>query len=598
MNKLQEWKTNLSRKQRVLLLVLVVVVVLALLAATVFRDNAVAMLRWATYSQQDDNFAHNAQANSLFLGLEDDLLICTQTQIQLVSPTGTPRLRETVSMNTPALNASGDYAVVYDVGGQELRVIGGGALVHSLTLTEEESILCASINEDGWVAVTTKISGYKGVVTVYNRDFEAVMTIRLSSRYISDAVVTPDCQGVYLISPGQAEGSFENTLLYYTFSSNEAPTRTLSLGSNVILSSHSASRCWLLGDKSLVILDSRVPEDGLPPGGRVCHPAALPVLLRQRRDPGHRGRRRHPLWGSHPGGPAHGPVRPGARRGPADHRGDHHRRPEAGRLPHQPQPAGRAQPGGLFRRHRGPHQQRRCEPLLPLHRGAGGARRAGRGGGIMVPAVSLLLDLVLLGLLVFSFVMGVRRGFLLSLCSLLAVLVALLGGWYLAAHWSQPLEERLEPVILETLTQREAEEETTSPLPDNLPQALQDQAAQTAQDWKNATLAQAAAFLAGAAAKVILFLAGFFVVLLLWNLLFHALNLVAKLPGLHGLNKFFGGALGLVKGLLLLMLARWVLCDLLGWIPADVTRDSILLSLLPSLDLFALLEGTLPSIHT
>ena len=159
-------------------------------------------------------------------------------------------------MNTPALNASGDYAVVYDVGGQELRVIGGGALVHSLTLTEEESILCASINEDGWVAVTTKISGYKGVVTVYNRDFEAVMTIRLSSRYISDAVVTPDCQGVYLISPGQAEGSFENTLLYYTFSSNEAPTRTLSLGSNVILSSHSASRCWLLGDKSLVILDS------------------------------------------------------------------------------------------------------------------------------------------------------------------------------------------------------------------------------------------------------------------------------------------------------------------------------------------------------
>ena len=216
----------------------------------------------------------------------------------------------------------------------------------------------------------------------------------------------------------------------------------------------------------------------------------------------------------------------------------------------------------------------------------------------MVPAVSLLLDLVLLGLLVFSFIMGVRRGLILSLCSLLAVLVALLGGWYLAAHWSQPLEARLEPVILETLTQREASEEAASPLPENLPQALQNQVDQAAQDWKNATLAQAAAFLAGAAAKVILFLAGFFVVLLLWNLLFHALNLVAKLPGLHGLNKFFGGALGLVKGLLLLMLARWVLCDLLGWIPADVARDSILLSLLPSLDLFDLLEGTLPSIHT
>ena len=159
-------------------------------------------------------------------------------------------------MATPALNASGEYAVVYDVGGQELRVIGGEALLHSLTLSEEESILCATINEDGWVAVTSKVSGYKGVVTVYNQNFETVMTIRLSSRYISDAIVTPDCQGVYLISPGQAEGSFENTLLYYTFSSNETPTRTLSLGSNVVLSTHSASRCWILGDESLLILDS------------------------------------------------------------------------------------------------------------------------------------------------------------------------------------------------------------------------------------------------------------------------------------------------------------------------------------------------------
>ena len=196
MNKLQDWKTNLTRKQRVILLIVVAVVVLALLTATVFRDNVVSFFRWATYSQQNDSFSHNAQSNSLFMGLEDNLLICTQSQIQLVSPTGTSRVQESVEMTTPALNASGEYAVVYDVGGQELRVIGGEALLHSLTLSEEESILCATINEDGWVAVTSKVSGYQGAVTVYNQQFETVMTIRLSSRYISDAIVTPDCQGV------------------------------------------------------------------------------------------------------------------------------------------------------------------------------------------------------------------------------------------------------------------------------------------------------------------------------------------------------------------------------------------------------------------
>lgn len=249
-------QTKLTRKQRVGLLIAAVVVLLGLLTATVFRSNVASFFRWVAYSQSDTSFSHNAQASSLFLGMGDDLLIATQSQIQVVSPTGTAKLKQSVSMTSPALNASGDYAVVYDVGGKELKVVKGDTLLHELTLPDEESILCATVNEKGWVAVTSKASGYKGVVTVYNRDFESVLTIRLSSRYISDAVVTPDSRGVYLISPGQADGAFENTLLYYTISSREEPTRTISLGSNVVLSIRSAGRCWIIGDESLMILDS------------------------------------------------------------------------------------------------------------------------------------------------------------------------------------------------------------------------------------------------------------------------------------------------------------------------------------------------------
>ena len=249
-------QTKLTRKQRVGLLIVATVVLLGLLTATVFRSNIASFFRWVAYSQSDTSFSHNAQSSSLFLGMDNDLLIATQSQIQVVSPTGTAKLKQSVSMTSPALNASGDYAVVYDVGGKELKVIKDDTLLHELTLPDEESLLCATVNEKGWVAVTSKASGYKGVVTVYNRDFESVLTIRLSSRYISDAVVTPDSRGVYLVSPGQADGAFENTLLYYTLSSREEPTRTISLGSNVVLSIRSAGRCWILGDKSLTILDS------------------------------------------------------------------------------------------------------------------------------------------------------------------------------------------------------------------------------------------------------------------------------------------------------------------------------------------------------
>ena len=221
MSKLQSLKTSLTPTQRMGLLALVAVVVFGLLAATVFHDTSATLFRRLTYTQAKDDFPHNAQANSLFLGVDNDLVISTQTQVQLVSPTGTARVKETVDMDAPALNTAGSYTVVYDVGGQQLIVLGEEKLLHELTLPTEESILCATVNEKGWVAVTSKVSGHKAVVNVYDPGFESVLEIRLSSRYISDAVVTPDCRGVYLISPGQEGGAFENTLLYYTFSSRE-----------------------------------------------------------------------------------------------------------------------------------------------------------------------------------------------------------------------------------------------------------------------------------------------------------------------------------------------------------------------------------------
>ena len=256
MSKLQTLKTSLTRRQRVILLIIAAVILFGLLAATVFRDNATTALRRLTYAEGKDDFSHNAQFNSLVLGVDDNLLVCTQTQIQVFSPTGTVDLKESVNMTSPALNTAGEYTVVYDVGGQQLKVIQGEKLVNKLELPAEESLICATVNDKGWVAVTSKVSGYKAVVTVYNPSFESVLAIRLSSRYISDAVVTPDCRGVYLISPGQAGGAFENTLLYYTFSSREEPTKTLSLGSNVVLSILSSGKCWILGDQSLLILDS------------------------------------------------------------------------------------------------------------------------------------------------------------------------------------------------------------------------------------------------------------------------------------------------------------------------------------------------------
>lgn len=159
----------------------------------------------------------------------------------------------------------------------------------------------------------------------------------------------------------------------------------------------------------------------------------------------------------------------------------------------------------------------------------------------MTMTASLLLDLVILLLFFACFFSGLRRGLILSICDLLAVILGLLGGWYLSG--SPGLLAELTPVFSQ-----------------HLPSA------------------------AGAlAAKAVLFLVGFLLVLLAWKLLCNALNLVAKLPGLHSLNKVLGGVLGLIKGWLILLVARWILCDFLGWIPPAVAAESRLLTFLATL---------------
>ena len=66
LNKLQDLKTPLTQKQRIILLVVAVVVVLGALTATVFRDNAASFLRWMTYSKRTTIFPTTLSPTAFF----------------------------------------------------------------------------------------------------------------------------------------------------------------------------------------------------------------------------------------------------------------------------------------------------------------------------------------------------------------------------------------------------------------------------------------------------------------------------------------------------------------------------------------------------
>lgn len=216
----------------------------------------------------------------------------------------------------------------------------------------------------------------------------------------------------------------------------------------------------------------------------------------------------------------------------------------------------------------------------------------------------LFYDLAILAILLFFTWLGSRRGLILTLASLLAVFVALIGASFLSDSLAEPAAKAIEPAVTshihdtvssyyqrapEAGASSQDESDWLAQLPiDQLLEPLREskflqgyvETFQQAVDDKAAELVthavQALAhFVAVQIARMVIFIAAFFAILIAWYFLSHALDLVARLPVLSGVNRWGGAAAGLVKGTLVLFIAAWLLRDSL--IPPEAIRHTVLL---------------------
>ena len=210
--------------------------------------------------------------------------------------------------------------------------------------------------------------------------------------------------------------------------------------------------------------------------------------------------------------------------------------------------------------------------------------------------------LVLAVLLIFACI-GARRGLILSLCGLLAFVVAFLGASFAARTLSPVVADALEPrfaaaieeQLNESIRQQAEAGEAAVLSPDDVPlegvldalremgfyETLINTVDRAVESGMTAVAASAAAAVAAAiaqsAAYLILFLLGFFLILLAWRLLSRALDLVARLPGLHFLNKTGGALFGLGQGCIILFVAAGLLQFFGQMLPRELVEQTVLL---------------------
>ena len=205
--------------------------------------------------------------------------------------------------------------------------------------------------------------------------------------------------------------------------------------------------------------------------------------------------------------------------------------------------------------------------------------------------MAIFVDLFMAAILLLALVLGIRQGFVQSLARVAIVIVALLGAAWLAEHLADPAAKWLEPVLTEKLQQQMSGQPAAADDPslaaagiletfgfsgDTLDEMVRS-VTEKAQEVGQTLLSAVVSTVLRSVAYAVVYLVSFLLLLLLLRLLLAPLHLFTKLPGVHGVNALMGGALGLIKGALLLFFAVWLLRRLQLWITPELISQTYIL---------------------
>ena len=191
----------------------------------------------------------------------------------------------------------------------------------------------------------------------------------------------------------------------------------------------------------------------------------------------------------------------------------------------------------------------------------------------------VIMDIVAVAALLVFVIVGAREGLFRSLAGLVIVVVALVGAGMIAATLADPAAKLITPIIEKAITEKvdDAITEKTGKLDTQrtdtgveelmdilgLDEDVRQSIGQRAEESVRSTGASAISAVVESLCRSIiygvLYILSFLALSVLLHILAKAMDLLTKLPVIHSLNALGGGAIGLVKGALVLFLAIWAL---------------------------------------
>lgn len=225
--------------------------------------------------------------------------------------------------------------------------------------------------------------------------------------------------------------------------------------------------------------------------------------------------------------------------------------------------------------------------------------------------MSIIIDLVLIAIVAYCAWNGYRKGFIMGISGILALVIAFYGAQIVADTYSQEFTSMLKPFVSGIVdgAVADVQEENSQQYNDNdvygvtydalgnigvlktaaedIAQEISERVERTGQTMREEIVNVLCSKIAYVLTAVVVFL----LILIVFTVLANILNLAFKMPGLEAINEIAGGAFGFVKGAVIIVTIAWVMRYLGVLIDEDIVNKTILLEWLMEHNLVAKFFG-------
>lgn len=199
---MNEEKTRPNKNQkrtvkRALAVGIAVIALIALALLALFSGKGVAsgslsgiVIAGDASGGETEPFTYETGSQQAFARAGDGFAVASTSSLQLVNGVGVTVGKEICSFTTPAVSASADCALFFDVGGTGCVRMGFDGT--KTAIEPNGTIISASINSSGYYTIITEHAGYKGLVSVYDSKGTLVYEWYSGEGYALKADVSPD----------------------------------------------------------------------------------------------------------------------------------------------------------------------------------------------------------------------------------------------------------------------------------------------------------------------------------------------------------------------------------------------------------------------